>query len=146
MARHGTLSERPTKEQLPVDMYDDKTGNTTADYTHIPLPSLPPSIPCPSSDRCATAVPVGESRRSSPVIRRFCPFLRCRTILQVLTRREAESNVFSVPDRNTLWSRTEDVLLVQTVAKLVLLTFFVTIGSRFHGSCPDVLRSSANSV
>jgi hypothetical protein len=66
-------------------------------------------------NRCATAVPVGASRRSSPAISRFCPVLGWRTMLQLLARRAAESNVFSVPDRNALWSRVEDV--VQEVAK-----------------------------
>ena len=40
-----------------------------------------------------------------------------RTILQLLARRAAESIAFSVPDRNALWSRAEDDLLVQAVAK-----------------------------
>ncbi len=40
-----------------------------------------------------------------------------RTMLQLLARRAAESNAFSVPDRNALWSRAEDDLLVQAVAK-----------------------------
>ena len=39
------------------------------------------------------------------------------TIIQLLVCREDESIVFSVPDRNTLWSRSEDDLLVQDVAK-----------------------------
>jgi hypothetical protein len=117
MARHGTLSRRPAKEQPPADMRDDKTANTIADQTHIPLPSLAPSIPCPASDRCATAVPVGASRRSAPAISRFCPVLGWRTMLQFLARRAAESNAFSVPDRNALWSTAEDGLLVQAVAK-----------------------------
>jgi hypothetical protein len=38
-------------------------------------------------------------------------------MIQLLARRAAESNVFSVPDRNALWSRTEDDLLMQTVTK-----------------------------
>ena len=37
-------------------------------------------------------------------------------MLQLLTRRVSESNVFSVPDRNALWSWAGDDLLVQTVA------------------------------
>jgi hypothetical protein len=37
--------------------------------------------------------------------------------LRLLARRAAESNAFSVPDRNALWSRAEDGLLVQAVAK-----------------------------
>ena len=99
-------------------MRDDKTANTTADHTHIPLPSLAPSIPCPDSDRCDTAgVPVPPLRRSAPAISRFCPVLGWRTMLQLLARRAAESNAFSVPDRNALWSRAEDDLLVQAVAK-----------------------------
>ncbi len=40
-----------------------------------------------------------------------------RTMLQLLARRATESNAFSVPDRNALWSRAEDGLLVQAVAK-----------------------------
>ncbi len=38
-------------------------------------------------------------------------------MLQLLARRAAESNAFSVPDHNTLWSRVEDDLLVEDVAK-----------------------------
>jgi hypothetical protein len=38
-------------------------------------------------------------------------------MIQLLARRTAESNAFSVPDRNVLWSREEDGLLVQAVAK-----------------------------
>jgi hypothetical protein len=38
-------------------------------------------------------------------------------MLQLLARRTGESNVFSVPDRNVLWSTTEDGILVQAVAK-----------------------------
>ena len=79
MARHGTLSRRPAKEQPPADMRDDKTANTTtSDHTHIPLPSSTPSIPSPVSDCCATAVPVGVLRRSAPDISRFCPVLGWR--------------------------------------------------------------------
>jgi hypothetical protein len=117
MARHDKLSRRPVKEQPAADMCDDKTTNTTTDYTHIPLPSLAPSIPCPASDRCPTVVPVGALRRSAPAISRFCPFRGWRTILRLLACRAAESNAFSVHDRNALWNRAEDGLLVQTVAK-----------------------------
>ncbi len=39
-----------------------------------------------------------------------------RTMIQIFTSRTAESNVFSVPNHNVLWSRTEDDLLVQAVA------------------------------
>ena len=38
-------------------------------------------------------------------------------MLQLFARRAAESNAFSVPDRNALWSTKEDGLLVQAVAK-----------------------------
>ena len=41
-----------------------------------------------------------------------------RTMLQLLARRAAESNAFSVPDRNASWSRAEDDLLIQAVARL----------------------------
>jgi hypothetical protein len=40
----------------------------------------------------------------------------CPTILQLLACRVAESNAFSVPDRNALWIRAEDDLLVQDVS------------------------------
>jgi hypothetical protein len=36
---------------------------------------------------------------------RFCPVIGWQTILHLLARRSPESNAFSVPDRNTLWSR-----------------------------------------
>ncbi len=151
MVRYDTLSRRPANEQPPTDMRDDKTANTTADYTHIPLPSLvPSSIPCPASDRCATAVPVGAgaSRRSSPAIAisRFCPVLGWRTMIQLFARRAAESNAFSVPDHNALWSRQRMTSLYNLYQSIVLLTFSVVIGARLHGSCPGALRSSAKSV
>ncbi len=38
-------------------------------------------------------------------------------MLRLLASRAVESNAFSVPDRNALWSRAEDGLLVQVVAK-----------------------------
>ena len=38
-------------------------------------------------------------------------------MLQLLARRAAESNAFSVPDHNALWSTAEDDLLVQAVPK-----------------------------
>ena len=38
-------------------------------------------------------------------------------MLQLFARRAAESNAFSVPDHNASWSRAEDDLLVQAVAK-----------------------------
>ena len=38
-------------------------------------------------------------------------------MLQLLARRATESNVFSIPDRNALWSRADDDLLAQVVAK-----------------------------
>ena len=95
-------------------MRDDKTANT--DHTHIPLPSLAPSITCPASDRCDIAgVSVPPLRRSAPAISRFCPVLGWRTMLQLFARRAAESNAFSI--RNALWSSAEDDLLVQAVAK-----------------------------
>jgi hypothetical protein len=145
MARHGTLSRRPAKEQPPADMRDDKTANTIADQTHIPLPSLAPSIPCPSSDRCATAVPVGVSRRSAPAISRFCPVLGWRTMLQLLARRAVESNDFFGRDLSEVTSELtghskqqckERYRLADTVAELT----FVFIRVIFLGS--PALRSS----
>ena len=38
-------------------------------------------------------------------------------MIQLFACRAAESNAFSVPDHNALWSRAEDDLLVQAVAK-----------------------------
>ena len=38
-------------------------------------------------------------------------------MIQLLARRAAESNAFSVPDHNASWSTAEDGLLVQAVAK-----------------------------
>ena len=38
-------------------------------------------------------------------------------MLQLLARRAAESNAFSILGRNALWIRAEDDLLVQAVAK-----------------------------
>ncbi len=38
-------------------------------------------------------------------------------MIQLLARRTSESNVFSVTDRNALWNRGEDDLLVQDVGK-----------------------------
>jgi hypothetical protein len=60
---------------------------------------------------------VSPSRRSVPVINRFCPVIGWWTVLQLLVRRVSESIPVSVHDRNTLWSRTEDDLLVQVVSK-----------------------------
>jgi hypothetical protein len=95
-------------------MRDDKTANT--DHTHIPLPSLAPSITSPASDRCDIAgVSVPPLRRSAPSISRFCPVLGWWTMLKLFARRAAESNSFSI--RNVLWSSAEDDLLVQAVGK-----------------------------
>ena len=80
-----------------------------------------------------TGVPVPPLRRSAPAISRFHSVLvlGCRTFLQLLARRATESIAFSVPDRNALWIRTEDDLLVQAVAKystsiILGLDYFVT--------------------
>jgi hypothetical protein len=84
--------------------------------SYLPMPSLAHIIACSASDSCDTAVPVPLLWRSAPAISRFCPVLGWRTKLQLFARRAAESNAFSVPDRNALWSRAED-LIVQAVAK-----------------------------
>ena len=138
----GTLLRRPAKEQPPADMCDDKNATTTADHTHIPLPSLEPSIPYPDSDRCDTAgVSVPPLGRSAPAINRFHPVLGWRTILHLLARWAAESIAFSVPDRNALWSRAEDDLLVQAVAKYstsdVLFRDWSEVASELPGRLPQ---------
>jgi hypothetical protein len=70
---------------------------------------------CTSTRTTRVSVPL--LKQSDPAISRFCPVLGCRTMLQLLARRAAESNAFSVPDRNALWSRAEDDLLVQAAVK-----------------------------
>ncbi len=141
------LGQIRTQEQSPAGMRDDKTANATSDHTHIPLPSLAPSIPCPDSDRCDTkGVTVPPLRRSAPAISRFCPVLGWRTMLHHLTRRAAESYTFSIPDRNALWSRPEDDLLVQDVAKHSTSDILFPVWSEVYQSYPVVLSSSANSV
>ena len=60
---------------------------------------------------------MSPSRRSDPDINRFSPVIGWRTFLQLLTCRTSDSIAFSVPDRNTLWSRTEDCVLVKVVVK-----------------------------
>ena len=135
MARHGTLSRRPAKEQPPADMLDYKTANTTADHTHIPLPSLAPSIPCPVSDHVATAVPVGALRRSSPAISiiqshtLLTPTLltfMCTQVLWCLARlaRPRASGVTMAPDiRLTILSTR-----VHSQVLSLLLTSFLSLG------------------
>ena len=67
-------------------------------------------------------------------------------MVQLLARRAAESNAFSVPDDNALWSRAEDDLLVQAVAKHSTSDVLVAIGAWLHGSCPGALSSSVKRV
>jgi hypothetical protein len=84
--------------------------------SYIPTDSLTHSIPCSPSDRRDTVVfPVFPPRRSTPDISRFHPGFGWWTILQILSCRTDESISFSVPDRHTLWIRTEDDILVQSV-------------------------------
>jgi hypothetical protein len=143
MARHGTLSRRPAKEQPPADMRDDKTATSTPDHNHIPLPSSALSIPCPDSNRCDTAgVPVPPWRRSAPAISRFHPVLGWRTILQLLARRAAESIAFSVPDRYASWSRAEDDLLVHACASAATVSRALQACSYFGGI--DLCVSACN--
>ena len=90
----------------PTDMHDDTSALTTQSYhtSYLPLPPLLPRIPCPSSDRCdTTGVLVTPSRRSTPD----------RWHLQVQSRARVED---------------DPTVLVQDVAKYVLLTFWVVIG------------------
>ena len=64
-----------------------------------------------------------------------------RTILQLLARRAAESIAFSVPDRNALWSRAEDDLLVQAVAKYstsnIVGRDWIEVASEMPGRLPQ---------
>ncbi len=125
-------------------MQDDMTAalhTTPYHMSYLPMPSLTHSILCPASDRCDTAgVPVPPSRTSAPAISRFNPVLGWRTILQLLARRAAESIAFSVPERNALWSRAEDDLLVQAVAKYstsnILGRDWIEVASEMPGRLP----------
>ena len=145
MARHG-MSGRSAKER-PTDMHDDKSALITQSYhiSYLPLAALAPILPPPASDRCDTAgVPVHPSRRSAPAISRFSPVLGWRIFLQLLARRAAESIAFSVPDRNALWSRAEDGLLVQAVAKYsthnILGRDWIEVASKLPGRLPQQCR------
>jgi hypothetical protein len=64
-----------------------------------------------------------------------------RTILQLLALRAAESTAFSVPDRNALWSRAEDGLLMPAVAKYstldVLGRNWREVASKLPGRLPQ---------
>jgi hypothetical protein len=117
MVRHGTVSRHPAREKT-ADVQGITALHTTPYHmSYLPMPSLTHIIPCSVSDSCDTTVTVPLLRRSVPDISRFCPVLGWRTMLQLLARRAAESNAFSVPDRNALWSRAEDDLLVQAAEK-----------------------------
>jgi hypothetical protein len=63
------------------------------------------------------------------------------TIFQLLTRRSAESNTFSIPDRNASWIRTEDDLLVQSVGKCstsdILGRDWMEVSWEMSGSLPQ---------
>ena len=79
--------------------------------------SLVHSILCPASDRCdTTGVSVTPSIRSTLTSVGSIP-MGWWTILHLLASRVVESIAFSVPDRNVLWNREEDGLLVETVVK-----------------------------
>ena len=109
--------------------------------SYLPMTSLTLGIPYPPSDRSDTVdVSVSPLRRSVPVIYRFSPVLGWWTILQLLTCRATESISFSVPDRNTLWNRAEDDLLVQSVAKYstpnVLGHDWIEVTSELSGHLP----------
>ena len=69
-----------------------------------------------------------------------------RTILQLLARRAAESIAFSVPDRNALWSRAEDDLLVQPVAKYSTSDILGRDWREVASKLPGRLKSSAKSA
>ena len=69
-----------------------------------------------------------------------------RTILQLLARRAAESFAFSVPDRNALWSRAEDDLLVQAVAKYSTSNILGRSWIEVAWECLDACRNSVRSA
>ena len=111
MTRHDR-SRRSDKGRL-TDIHDDTSVLTTQSYhiSYLPLRDLTPSLTLPSSDHCdITDGPVSPSRMSVPVINRFSPVLGWRTFLQLLGCRATESITFSVPDCNSLWSRTDNDL------------------------------------
>ncbi len=60
--------------------------------------------------------------------------------------RTSESIVFSIPDRNTLWIRTDDDLLVQAVAKYstsnILGRDWREVASELSGSLPQQCEES----
>ena len=67
-----------------------------------------------------------------------------RTIVQLLARRAAESIAFSVPDGQALWSRAEEDLLVQAVAKYSASDVFgrdwIQVASDLPGRLPQQQR------
>ena len=89
----------------------------------------------PDSDRCDTP------GLSVPVIIRFNPVLGRRTILHLLECRTSEFIAFSVPDRNALWNRVEDDLLMESVVKYsisdVLGRDWREVTSEFPGRLPQ---------
>ena len=106
---------------------NDITDLHTTSYntSYLPLPALTGSIRCPDSDRCdTTGVPVPPSRRSAPVISRFCPTLGWLHLVKGVTHRAAAHValpvpfVLNVPD---MWIRDEDNLLMQTIANTIPL-------------------------
>ncbi len=94
------MTWRAAKEQSPA------TCTTTRPplyniHNNTPLPVWTPIIPFPDSDRCdTTGVHVHPPRRSSPVIRRFCPTL------------------------GYMWSMVEDNLLGQTISTKIQLNSY----------------------
>ena len=68
-----------------------------------------------------------------------------RTILHLLASRTTESITFSMSDRNTLWSRVEDGLLVQAVTKCstadVLGRDWREVVSELPGGLPELQRA-----
>jgi hypothetical protein len=52
-------------------------------------------------------------------------------MLRLLARRAAESNAFSVPERNALWRRVEDDLLVQAVGMMMMMMMMLYLFKEF---------------
>jgi hypothetical protein len=113
MARNGTVSRPPGREKT-TDVQDISLTYHTIPHVILTYVFFGTHYSLFCSDSCDTGVPIEEV---GPRNNRFCPVIGWWTMLHLLVCRVVESNVFSVPDRNSLWNRTEDDLLVQAVAK-----------------------------
>ena len=144
----------PCRDLLQGRRQQDNTVLHTTPYhtSYLPMSSLAHIIPCPTSDRCdTTGVSVTSSRRSVPVISRFCPTLGWLHLVKNVTHRAAAhvslpvSTVLNVPD---MWSRDEDNLLLQTIANTIPLNdynpkwdyFWNKVAAEIPGRLPQQCR------